>query len=69
MYNAPQLQSDNTIPATAVRTQFANLLNRAAFRNEPVIVTRHGHPLAVLISIEEYRHYCQLKLQKPNADV
>lgn len=43
-----------TITAEEARTKFSDILNRAAYRNEPTILTRHGKGVAVVISIGDF---------------
>jgi prevent-host-death family protein len=40
----------STIAAREAREEFADLLNRAAYAHERVIITRNGRPVAALIS-------------------
>jgi prevent-host-death family protein len=35
------------------REQLAELVNRAAFRNERIVLTRHGKDVAVLVSVDD----------------
>lgn len=37
------------------RNQFSDILNRAAYGRERVVLTRRGKPLAALVSIEDLR--------------
>ncbi|MFI5938417.1 type II toxin-antitoxin system Phd/YefM family antitoxin [Actinoplanes sp. NPDC051494] len=41
---------DYTVPVTQARAEFADLVNRAAYGTERIVVTRHGKPIAALIS-------------------
>lgn len=43
-----------TVPVREFRSQLAALLDEVADRREHVTVTRHGHPAAVMIPIDEY---------------
>lgn len=38
------------IPVTQARAEFADLVNRVVYAGERVVVTRHGKPLAALVS-------------------
>lgn len=40
-------------PLTKARSRFGELVNRARFGRERVILTEHGTPVAVIISVEE----------------
>jgi prevent-host-death family protein len=41
------------LPTTEAREQLAELVNRAAFRNERIVLTRHGKDVAVLVTVED----------------
>ena len=41
------------LPASEVREDFADTLNRVAFGHERVVLHRHGKDLAALISMED----------------
>ncbi|TJZ49602.1 type II toxin-antitoxin system Phd/YefM family antitoxin [Streptomyces piniterrae] len=41
------------IPVTQARAELADLINRAVYGGERVVVTRHGKPLVALVSAEE----------------
>ncbi|AGL20124.1 type II toxin-antitoxin system Phd/YefM family antitoxin [Actinoplanes sp. N902-109] len=41
---------DYEVPVTQARAEFAELINRAAYAGDRTIVTRHGKPIAALIS-------------------
>ena len=43
-----------TVPAREFRARLAEHLDEVADRREHVIVTRNGHPAAVLVPIDEY---------------
>ncbi len=43
-----------TISAEQARTKLSDILNRAAYRNEPTILTRHGKGVAVVISLADF---------------
>ena len=38
------------IPVTQARAELADLINRVVYGGERVVVTRHGKPLAALVS-------------------
>ena len=42
-----------TVTATALREECAEALNAAAYRDERVIITKHGKPVAALISADD----------------
>jgi prevent-host-death family protein len=42
-----------TFTLTAARTKLGELVNRAVYGQEPVIITEHGREVAAIISVEE----------------
>ncbi len=44
---------NTTISTANARTNFTDIVNKAAYGAEPVILTRRGQKIAALISIEE----------------
>jgi len=42
-----------TITTADARKNFADIVNRVAYGNEPIVLTRRGQEIAALISIEE----------------
>ena len=42
------------MPASQVRREFSDTLNKVMYLNEKVTLERHEKPVAVLISIDEY---------------
>ena len=49
LYNVQMIK----LPTTEAREQLAELVNRAAYAHERIVLTRHGKDLAVLVSIED----------------
>jgi prevent-host-death family protein len=43
-----------TITAEEARGKLSDILNRAAYRNEPTILTRHGKGVAAVISLSDF---------------
>ncbi len=41
------------IPVTQARAELAELVNRVAYSGERVVLTRHGRPLAALVSSDD----------------
>ncbi|MDR3554026.1 MAG: type II toxin-antitoxin system Phd/YefM family antitoxin [Syntrophobacteraceae bacterium] len=41
------------IPTAEARKQFSEILNRAAYAKERVVLTRRGKPLAAIVPIED----------------
>ncbi len=42
-----------TITTADARKNFADIVNRVAYGNEPIVLTRRGQKIAALISIDE----------------
>lgn len=47
------MASPRTPSTSAVRGSFADMLNRAAYGKERVVVTRRGKPLAAIVPMED----------------
>ena len=45
--------SGNAIPASEAREKFSDLINRAAYGHERIIVTRRGKPVAAIVPAED----------------
>lgn len=43
----------STVSAREAREEFSDLLNRASYARERVVITRNGRPVAALISMED----------------
>ena len=41
------------VSVSEARETFADLINRVAYRNERVLVTRRGRPIAAIVPIEQ----------------
>lgn len=52
------------IPVTQARAVLAELVNEVAYGRERVTFTRHGKPLAVLVSVEEAKLLDSLAIQE-----
>lgn len=46
-----------TINALAARKKFGQLLEEAYYRGDEIIVERAGKPMAVIVSIEEFKNW------------
>ncbi len=55
------------ISANAAKARFGELLDKA--RREPVTIEKHGRPVAVVLSTEEYEELEALKLSQLRAEV
>lgn len=51
----------DTISASAAKNQFRTLLNKV--QTEPVIISRHGSPIAVVMSAAEFDAHVSRKLE------
>lgn len=43
------------VPVTQVRAELADLINRVVYGGERIVVTRHGKPIAALVSAADLR--------------
>lgn len=55
------------LSANAAKARFGELLDKA--RREPVTIEKHGRPVAVVLSTEEYEELEALKLSQLRAEV
>ena len=53
--------------ARDAKTHFGGLLNTA--QREPVTIEKHGKPVAVVLSAEDYRDYEALKLARLRGEI
>lgn len=44
-----------SVPATAMKNRFGDFLGEIIHRKEPLLIERHGKPVAVLVSLEEWK--------------
>jgi prevent-host-death family protein len=51
---------DHEVPVTQARAEFAELINRAAYGGERIVVTRHGKPIAAFVSAADLERLRQL---------
>jgi prevent-host-death family protein len=51
------------IPVTQARAELAELVNRVAYTGERVTLTRHGRPVAALVSADDLRRLDELDRQ------
>ena len=42
-----------TISTAEARKKFADIVNKVAYGKEPIVLTRRGHEIAALVSIDE----------------
>ena len=56
-----------TIPSTEAKTNFGMLLDTA--QREPVRVSKQGRSVAVMMSIQDYEEYEELKLLRLKSDI
>ena len=53
MYETTDEHTAGHVSVSEARETFADLVNRVAYRNERVLVTRRGRPIAAIIPIEQ----------------
>jgi prevent-host-death family protein len=56
---------DYSVPVTQARAEFADLINRAAYGHERIVITRHGRVIAALISAEDLERLAALDQAQP----
>jgi prevent-host-death family protein len=56
---------DYSVPVTQARAEFADLINRAAYGHERIVITRHGRVIAALISAEDLEKLAALDQAQP----
>lgn len=45
-----------TFPLTTARARLGELVNRAVYGREPIVLTEHGREVAAIISVDELAH-------------
>ncbi|WP_212999130.1 type II toxin-antitoxin system Phd/YefM family antitoxin [Winogradskya consettensis] len=60
---------DYKVPVTQARAAFADLINRAVYASERIVITRHGKPIAALISAEDLARLEELDAAQPPAQI
>jgi prevent-host-death family protein len=58
------MSSAEEIPVTQARAAFADLVNRVGYGGERIVVTRHGRPLAALVSAADLERLRRLDAQE-----
>lgn len=53
MYDTTDDHATGHVSVSEARETFADLVNRVAYRNERVLVTRRGRPIAAIVPIEQ----------------
>ena len=53
MYDTRDEHEPGHVTVSEARERFADLVNRVAYRQERVLVTRHGRPIAAIIPMEQ----------------
>lgn len=43
-----------TVTAEEARKKLSDIMNRAAYKHEPTVLTRHGKGIAAVVSMEDY---------------
>ena len=54
-----------TVTAMDARNRLGTLLSRASYAGERFIIERRGKPMAVLMGMDEYQRYLELKETEP----
>jgi len=54
-----------TVTAMDARNRLGTLLSRAPYAGERFIIERRGKPMAVLMGMDEYQRYLDLKAARP----
>jgi len=57
------------IPVTQARADFAELVNRVSYGGERIVMTRHGKPLAAIVSAADLERLEQLDREMPAGTV
>ena len=55
------------VSAAEAKNNFSDLLNRVIYRQERIIITKHGKPVGALISIETLKQLEELEKQQTRA--
>lgn len=55
-------------PVTQARNDFGELLNQAAYGDEPIFLTRHGRRLVAMISADKLEHLIELAEDATDAE-
>ena len=63
------MSADQEIPVTQARAAFADLVNRVGYGGERIVVTRHGRPLAALVSAADLERLRRLDAEEEAAAV
>jgi len=46
-------RKNTRIPASQVRQEFSDMLNRAAYGRERIVMSRRGKPVAAIVSVDD----------------
>jgi len=57
----------SNVSANEAKNRFGELLDNA--RREPVTIEKHGRPVAVVLSVEDYEELKQIKLERLRAEI
>ncbi len=61
MYDTSKQYEGTHISVSGARDDFANLVNRAAYKEERVIITRRGRAIAAIVPIEDVAYLERLE--------
>ena len=53
------------VPVTRARAEFADLVNRVVYGSERVVLTRHGKPIAAIVSAADLGRLEQSTVEEP----
>ena len=63
LFDMPEL----CVSASDLRVHFKDLANEIARGGDPVVITRHGYEMVVLVSMRDYRRIQKQKKEQPDA--
>ncbi|MEP7378139.1 MAG: type II toxin-antitoxin system Phd/YefM family antitoxin [Chloroflexota bacterium] len=61
MYETEDRDDDVRVSVSRARDEFADLVNQAAYKQQRVIVTRHGRAIAAIVPIEDVAYLERLE--------
>jgi prevent-host-death family protein len=68
MYDKPQAHASARVSVSEAREEFADLVNRAAYGHERVLMCRRGRAVAAIVPIEDVELLERLEDEKDLAD-
>ncbi len=55
--------SFKSVPATKIKNRFGDYLGEVLRKREPILIERHGKPVAVLVDLAQWDHHTSRKTQ------